>query len=284
MNLTDLLKFIFTYFNVANTGDTTDNKGQCVGLIEVWIDALGLTHDWGNAKDLLTNADTSKFDVIQNTPDGFPQSGDILVYGSQWGGGYGHTGVVVWADANKILLYEQNNPGAPTIKLEGYDDCVGWLHPKNFTLTSGIAPSVLDTANQRADNNYNQLQTTLHENSDLNAKITDLQTQLQNLRDAFDAQTKADADTGAQLLDAQHNATNLQNEVRSIAGALSTPTDLPSILKAIDTLKTPLDEQVKPLQQQALSLQQALDELIYKRVPKDFWSKLWTKIKSWRML
>ena len=273
MNLTDLLKFVFTYFDVANTGDTSDNKGQCVGLIEVWIDALGLTYDWGNAKDLLTNADTSKFDVIQNTPAGFPEAGDILVYGSQWGGGDGHTGVVVLADANKILLYEQNNPGAPTIKLEGYNDCLGWLHPKNFTLTSGIAQSVLDAANQRADNNYNQLQTALHENSDLNSTITGLQTQIQNLRDAFDLQTKADADTGAQLLDAQHKSTDLQNEVQSIADALSTPTDLPSILKAIDTLKTPVEQQVKPLQQ-------ALDGLIYKRVPKDFWSKLWTKIKS----
>lgn len=138
-------------------GDTAENFGQCVGLIELWLDNLGLNdpHLFGNAKDLLNNANSKKFDIIQNdinNPNQYPFPGDILVYGSSWGAGYGHTGVVLFADGKSIILFEQNNPGVPTIKRETYNGLLGWLHPKNFYWNNALE---LSQCNFDRDNNWN---------------------------------------------------------------------------------------------------------------------------------
>ena len=89
-----LFQDFLTKFNgQQNVGNTPANKGQCVGLIEEWIDNLGLPHVWGNAKDLLANADPDAFEVIPNTPDNVPQQGDIVVFGSNFNNGDGHCGI-----------------------------------------------------------------------------------------------------------------------------------------------------------------------------------------------
>src|SRR5664279_2756913 len=64
----------------AGAGDTTANKGQCVGLVEKWADLLKLPHIWGNAADLLSNADKSAYGRITNTPTNYPSPGDIVVW------------------------------------------------------------------------------------------------------------------------------------------------------------------------------------------------------------
>ena len=129
-------EFITKYTGQSNVGDTPENIGQCVGLIEVYTDMLGLPHTWGNAKDLFTTADPSSFDIIQNTPTNFPLAGDILVFGTTYGNGSGHTGIVVTADANTVTLFEQNDPvgSTPHETRYNYPDCLGWLHPKVSTL------------------------------------------------------------------------------------------------------------------------------------------------------
>ncbi|SRR5258706_12088506 len=129
----DLLGFIQKYYRVPKVGDNPQNIGQCVGLIEVFTDSLNLPHTYGNAKDLLANADPNAFDVIHNLPTNFPVAGDIMVWGSQWGGGYGHTGVIVCANVNNFACFEQNNPtgSSPLINNHpNYSGVLGWLHPK----------------------------------------------------------------------------------------------------------------------------------------------------------
>lgn len=153
----DLLNFIQQYYGVL-CGDTSINYGQCVGLIEVWLDRLGLNnpHLYGNAKDLLNNADSSKFDIIKNditNPNQFPLPGDILVYDKTWGGGYGHTGVVLVADGKSIILFEQNNPSVPVIKRETYKGLLGWLHPKIQS-----DQEIIDQLRQERDDNWNKYQ------------------------------------------------------------------------------------------------------------------------------
>lgn len=131
-----LLDFIREYLNTEGTGDNSANKGECVGLIECWTDKLGLPHTYGNAKDLAKAADKKFFDVIVNDPkdlNQFPVPGDILVYGSTWGNGFGHTGVVIEATGNSIVIFEQNNPSghAPTVNTRNtYGGVTSWLHPK----------------------------------------------------------------------------------------------------------------------------------------------------------
>lgn len=147
-------------FISANTGkrvgDTPENLGQCVGLIEVWLDNLGLNnpHLYGNAIDLLNNADKSKFNVVYNTPTGIPPVGAVMTFGSPYGKAvvngktvyYGHTGIVVKATVNNFTLFEQNNPTGTLCKqsnYSNYNSVMGWFYPKVAQVTGSIDKSVL---------------------------------------------------------------------------------------------------------------------------------------------
>jgi hypothetical protein len=135
--MADLNAFIAQYNGQTNVGDTDANRGQCVGLIEVWTDALGEPHTWGNADQLLADADQSAFDVIFNTPSNFPSPGDIVVWGAGWEGSrVGHCAIATDANAGALTVFEQND------RLDGgdgacrvftlptqYSGVLGWLHP-----------------------------------------------------------------------------------------------------------------------------------------------------------
>lgn len=122
------------FSNQPNVGNTPENRGQCVGLVEVWIDTLGGPHDWGNATDLYNNADPNFFAKIPNTPTAIPQQGDIIVWDGKFNGGLGHTGIATGkADINSFDCFEQNDPinSKPHVKNYNYAYITGWLRPKN---------------------------------------------------------------------------------------------------------------------------------------------------------
>jgi CHAP domain len=126
-----LASFVVQYQGKVGTGDTTVNRGQCVGLVAVWCDALGLPHVWGNAKDLLADADPTSYKRTDNTPTNFPIPGDIIVWGDIWGGGFGHTAIVVTATVMDFTAFEQNDPdgSVPHLKVYTYAGVKGWLRP-----------------------------------------------------------------------------------------------------------------------------------------------------------
>jgi len=144
-----LYDFILQYFDQPNVGNTPENKGQCVGLVSVAMDALKIPHEWGNAKDLLANANTQYFEIILNSVSLIPSPGDILVYGSNYGGGDGHTALCVFASEMKLVRFEQNNPTGsnPILSTVAYDNNVngllGWLHPINGFSGSTTDPVIL---------------------------------------------------------------------------------------------------------------------------------------------
>lgn len=123
--------FIAQYAGRPNVGDTNVNVGQCVGLVEVWIDYLKLPHVWGNALDLLSNAPSSAYEQVLNTPTNYPVPGDIVVWGGTWGNGYGHTGICVTGHVMELTVFQQNDPegSPPHLKLYSYGGIRGWLHP-----------------------------------------------------------------------------------------------------------------------------------------------------------
>lgn len=134
--------FIQNNIGKHNLGDTTANKGECVGLIELWLDVLGVNdpHLWGNAVDLLNNADPIKFTIVKNDPNDttqFPPDGAVVVLGKPFGiqpnGTYdGHTGLSIGSTGGELRLFQQNDPSGstPGIKYYPYASCVGWLIPK----------------------------------------------------------------------------------------------------------------------------------------------------------
>lgn len=121
--------FIQKYLRQGNIGTNGINRGQCVGLVEVWLDALGKPHIPGNAVDLLANAPAEGYKVTMNDPTNYPVAGDIVCWNGTWGGGYGHTAVVIAANANELLTLEQNDPeGAPVnIGVHDYSGVQGWI-------------------------------------------------------------------------------------------------------------------------------------------------------------
>jgi len=127
--MVDLSTFISKYLGKANTGDTAENRGQCVGLIEAWLDENHKPHIWGNAADLLANADLKAYKLVRNIPTNSPPPGAIVCWDTTWGGGAGHTGIVVAANVNLLAVFEQNDPvgSPPVVATHNYGGVQGWL-------------------------------------------------------------------------------------------------------------------------------------------------------------
>lgn len=133
MAIADLFnQFLGKYEGQGNIGDTPQNTSQCVGLIEVWTDFLGLSHTWGNADDLLANANIQYFQIIPNTPDNIPQAGDIVCFSKEFNGTVGHAGISTGVgDVTSFELFEQNDPlgGVCQKKTYTYQFVQGWMRP-----------------------------------------------------------------------------------------------------------------------------------------------------------
>lgn len=79
-------------------------RGQCVSLVQRYLnECLGYDmHPRGNAKDWVSRLQT---EGIAKPVNGLPKAGDIIVYGSNYGGGYGHIAVALSSNQ----MFDQNN-------------------------------------------------------------------------------------------------------------------------------------------------------------------------------
>jgi hypothetical protein len=127
--MVDLAAFISRYLGRANTGDTPENKGQCVGLVEVWLNLNNKPHVWGNAVDLLANADAKVFRKVMNIPTNNPPPGAVVCWDRTWGAGFGHTAVVLASNVMGLVVFEQNDPtgSPPVVATHSYNGVAGWL-------------------------------------------------------------------------------------------------------------------------------------------------------------
>lgn len=125
----DLIAFLEAYLGKEGTGTNAANKGQCVGLIEVWCARHGKPWIPGNAVDLLRLADPKAYVRTNNGPTNFPPPGAIVCWDASWGAGYGHTAVVLAANSMQLAVFEQNDPygAAPVVATHSYAGVAGWL-------------------------------------------------------------------------------------------------------------------------------------------------------------
>jgi len=95
------------------------------------------------AKDLW-NVATSRFTKIPDSPSLVPQPGDILIYGSSWGGGYGHVEMVVAVDANGCTIVGNNLTGNPRLAVQKtyrtWAQMKGLIGVMRFNFNKGEAP------------------------------------------------------------------------------------------------------------------------------------------------
>lgn len=109
--------------------------GQCVSLVQHWAEDRGVpgTPVFPVAYAyLMAGKRPDYFNWVANTPTGVPSPGDIVVWNSSWGGGAGHTGVVVSANTNTLDVFQQNDPtgSGARIKRYTYAGVIGWLQFK----------------------------------------------------------------------------------------------------------------------------------------------------------
>lgn len=125
---------------------------QCVDLIRGYVKQVYGVNPYvaipttGNAKDIFNKFTTNKyFQKIKNTPNGIPQKGDIIFWGTfpTLYGWAGHVGIYIEGDLYNIISFDQNYPTGQPCKyvrhgvnkwLHGYRGCLGWLRPRNTGL------------------------------------------------------------------------------------------------------------------------------------------------------
>lgn len=126
------------------TGKTVDTDGvypnQCMDLMHQYlIDMFNITNPQvlsaPSAYLVYTNFDNmtgkEQFERIANTPDGVPQKGDILFFGTQIGQ-WGHVCIFVEGDTNSFKSFDANWPTGtlPHIQTHDYRGVLGWLRYK----------------------------------------------------------------------------------------------------------------------------------------------------------
>ena len=135
-------------------------------------------------------------------------------------------------------------------------------NPTGYCIISGTwtdpqvaQQSIVDGLRVERDANWNLYVAEQAKNTDLTKQIQDLQAQCQNLREAFDAQTKADANTGTQLLDAQHERDYYRDIVTGVAKDLNVDStkrvlldfDIETAVKALQAPHSDVVKQVQPV-------------------------------------
>lgn len=113
---------------------------QCVDLMrEYIIECLCLSPykaipATNYAKNIFYNYKGNDFVKIKNTPKGIPKKGDIIFWGTYpfVTGIAGHVGIVVSADINNIIVFNQNYPTNSPCGLRkfNYRGVIGWLSRK----------------------------------------------------------------------------------------------------------------------------------------------------------
>lgn len=156
---------------------------QCFDLFrfyvkEVWgLPQFPATGTQG-AKVIFDQVDETVYKKIPNTPDGVPEKGDVLIYDGRAGGGYGHVVVVISADINNIVVFEQNRPtNSPChIGNANYSACRGWFRPINGNIEEEPINSEMDIRLKLLDD---------YRSSHVDDQLKELKTESQ-IRDGLD--------------------------------------------------------------------------------------------------
>lgn len=118
----------------VEAGGSPNALNQCVDLANQYIyEVLGLPKILGtNAKDFPKKVG-GYLEYIENTPDGVPSPGDLVVWGN---GKYGHIGIFVEGNEKSFRSFDQNYPLNTPAHIQGhyYHNVIGWLHPKGESM------------------------------------------------------------------------------------------------------------------------------------------------------
>lgn len=251
------------------TGKGIDFDGaygdQCMDLMHQYcVEVLGLTDGRilaaPGAKDVFLNYSAifgnEHFDKIDNTPMGVPQKGDIMFWGTGIGK-YGHVALFEGGDASKFTSFDQNWNGHQYCETvpHTYTSVLGWLHPKPHEVVATITQAEVDQLRADRDKNWNLYQEEQKKGVELEKQLREKQDAINTLNDKVRLLNEAmakdaleDHDQGILLIRTEGELKDLHSEADDVAFKLGVaPWDHARIIEAIDKLKQPVEEVVKPM-------------------------------------
>lgn len=254
---------------------------QCFDLVNKWSTYLGYRPFTGLYAYGIIDQTQGNYTKILNSPTAVPQAGDIIVWNSRYGGGYGHTAIATGiGDTNSFESFDQNYPtGSPAhLVRHSYDGVIGWLRPNK--LTTGGNMAVIGSG----ENWYGRL-SKLHEQvrgrplgrDVFNAFVgKDLLTYVEAVSD----DKEADAVQHYQNVGAVAVRDNWQQQIytlqKQFADATKLANDLQARLVASENTTKALTEKVDALNKKVAELDSP-DNIV---VSRGFFNGLFDKIKS----
>ena len=122
-------------FVAAHNGQYVTAPGglgkECVDLANTWLVANNAPEVHANAV-AWQNATIPNWKWVANGPINFPPPGALVVWRQYAGltGEYGHIAVIVAADSNNLVSYDQNWNSQPCqLVVHSYDGVSGWWQP-----------------------------------------------------------------------------------------------------------------------------------------------------------
>jgi len=124
----------------TNKGTDSSTWDQCIDAFRIYNrKVIGASDIFGNPPDIWINYQIDFYDKIPNTPTGFPQLGDVIIWGNKYSK-YGHIAVCTdIADTKTFTSFDQNDPVGTSCHYQphNYTGVLGWLRPKNQTAVIG---------------------------------------------------------------------------------------------------------------------------------------------------
>lgn len=124
---------------------------QCVDLYRAYVkEVLGYPQSppVEGAKDIWDTYLPEYFTRIENTPEGLPEKGDIVIFGTGLGK-YGHVAIFLEGNLSRFTSLDQNYPTSSPVHKQGhtYSAVIGWLRPIDKKMDT---PAWFDTLLQEA--------------------------------------------------------------------------------------------------------------------------------------
>jgi len=153
--------------------------GECLSLAKVYIkECFGFDPPpsgsnsaygyWSNFPNPLGQY----FTKVVNTPDGVPKRGDIVIWNTNAGNGYGHIAIFLEGTASSFKSLDQNWNGREThVQGHYYSNVVGWLTPIMSEKTYTQAEWQLER--DERNKNWELYQAALTKISELEKNISD---------------------------------------------------------------------------------------------------------------
>ena len=196
------------------------------------------------AKDSWTKYLPAYFDKIENTPDGVPEPGDIVIWGEAYGP-FGHVAIFVKGTAKTMTCFSQNDPPGALCGLKtyrSYRGVLGWLRckitPEPITQDLDIRLQILDENNIKTEGEIRELMGARAELPKLREDKLNADKEIERLRHQVEqdkTDLKMESDANIALKEAH------ENHLLSIGKAVGNGPDLPGILQHISLLASKAD-------------------------------------------